>query len=206
MPTTYDARIDAYIAKSALFAQPIMEHCRALIHEVCPQVTETIKWGMPSFEHNGILCGFAAFKAHCSFGFWKHAILAEKHEILKPERVAMGSFGKMTSLKDLPSDKILKSLIKDAMKLNEDGIAVPNAGRKAPKSKPEIAEPDYFKKELKANKTAKATWEAFSPSCRREYLEWITDAKTEPTREKRVAKTMEQLAEGKKLNWKYEKC
>ncbi len=78
MPTTHDPRIDAYIAKSVPFAQPIMEHCRALIHEACPEVTETIKWGMPSFEYKGILCGFAAFKAHCSFGFWKHAILAEK--------------------------------------------------------------------------------------------------------------------------------
>jgi uncharacterized protein YdeI (YjbR/CyaY-like superfamily) len=206
MPS-YDPRIDAYIAKSADFAKPVMEHLRELIHEVCPDVQETIKWGMPSFEYKGILCGFAAFKQHCTFGFWKHAILAEKHEVLKnSERAAMGSFGKMTSMKDLPSDKVLKMLIKDAMKLNEDGIAQPNLGRKTGVKRAEISEPDYFTKTLVKNKKAKATWEAFSPSCRREYLEWITEAKTEPTREKRLTQTMEWLAEGKKRNWKYEKC
>lgn len=206
MPS-YDSRIDAYIAKSASFAQPVMEHLRVLIHEVCPEVEETIKWSMPSFEYKGILCGFAAFKQHCTFGFWKHAILAERHQVLRDtEKSAMGSFGKMTSIKDLPADKVLKMLIKDAMKLNEDGIAVPNAGRKAPIRKAEIPEPEYFTKALSEHKGAKETWSAFSPSCRREYLEWITDAKTEPTREKRLAKTIAQLSEGKKLNWKYEKC
>jgi uncharacterized protein YdeI (YjbR/CyaY-like superfamily) len=206
MPS-YDARIDAYIARSADFAKPVMEHLRELIHEACPEVEETIKWGMPSFEYKGILCGFAAFKQHCTFGFWKHAILAEKHEILQhQERAAMGSFGKMTSRQDLPSDKILKMLIKDAMKLNEAGIAIPNLGRKAPGGKPEIPEPEYLTKLLAKDKKAKTTWDAFSPSCRREYLEWITEAKTEPTREKRLAQTMEWLAEGKQRHWKYQKC
>ena len=164
---------------------------------------------MPSFEYKGILCGIAAFKQHCTFGFWKHAILAEKHPILKAtEKAAMGSFGKMSSMNDLPSDKVLKMLIRDAMKLNEEGIALPNLGRKTAKPRLQIAEPDYFTKLLSMtkNKKAKQTWEAFSPSCRREYLEWITEAKTEPTREKRLAQTMEWLAEGKKRNWKYEKC
>jgi uncharacterized protein YdeI (YjbR/CyaY-like superfamily) len=160
---------------------------------------------MPSFEYKGILCGFAAFKQHCSFGFWKHAILAEKHEFIKAsEKAAMGSFGKMTSMKDLPSDKVLKMVIKDAVNLNEDGVALPS--RKTLGSKPAIPEPEYFTKSLTKNKKAKATWEAFSPSCRREYLEWITEAKTEPTRDKRLAQTMEWLAEGKKRNWKYENC
>lgn len=204
----YDPRIDAYIAKSADFSKPIMEHLRQLIHEACPDVEETIKWGMPSFEYKGILCGFAAFKQHCTFGFWKHAILAEKHQMLKEsEKTAMGSFGKMTSMKDLPSDKVLKMLIKDAMKLNEDGVSVPKQGRKTGEpTKPAIPEPDYFTKTLSKNKKAKQTWEAFSPSCRREYLEWITEAKTELTRDKRLTQTMEWLAEGKKRNWKYEKC
>ncbi len=118
----------------------------------------------------------------------------------------MGSFGKMTSRKDLPSDKILKMLIKDAMKLNEEGIALPNLGRKAPNSKPEIPEPEHLTTLLAKDKKAKATWDGFSSSCRREYVEWITEAKTEPTREKRLAQTLEWLAEGKQRNWKYQKC
>jgi hypothetical protein len=204
---SYDARIDAYIAKSAPFAQPVLEHLRELIHDACPDVQENIKWGMPSFEYKGLLCGFAAFKQHCTFGFWKHAIMAERHQILKDsEKAAMGSFGKMTSMKDLPADKTLKMLIRDAMKLNEEGIALPNMGRKAAGSKPSIPEPDYFTKLLAKHKKAKATWEDFSPSAQRDYLEWITEAKTEATREKRLAQTMEWLAEGKKRHWKYEKC
>jgi uncharacterized protein YdeI (YjbR/CyaY-like superfamily) len=204
----YDPRIDAYIAKSAEFSRPIMEHLRELIHQACPDVEETIKWSMPSFEYKGILCGFAAFKQHCTFGFWKHAILAETHQILKDsEKAAMGSFGKMTSMKDLPSDKVLKMLIKDAMKLNDEGIALPNLGRKTGESrKAPIPEPDYFTKLLAKSKEAKATWKAFSPSAQREYLEWITEAKTEATREKRLSQSIEWIAEGKKRNWKYEKC
>lgn len=202
----YDPRIDAYIARSADFARPILEHCRALIHEACPEVEETIKWGMPSFYYNGPMCGFAAFKKHCTFGFWKHAILAEKHQILKDaEKAAMGSFGKMTSPEDLPADKILKMLIQDAMKLNEDGIKVPAAGPKPKVTKAAIPEPEYFTALLAKNEAARETWGGFAPSHRREYLEWITGAKTEPTREKRLAQAMEQLAEGKKHNWKYEK-
>ncbi len=203
----YDPRIDAYIAKSAPFAQPVLGHVRALVHEVCPGVEETLKWGMPTFTYHGILCGFAAFKAHCTFGFWKATLLQDPHGVLKlEEKVAMGSFGRMTGLQDLPSDSILKGLIKEAMRLNEAGESIPNAGRSMPRSKPDIPEPDYFVARLETNNDAQATWEAFSPSCRREYLEWITEAKTESTREKRLAQTLEWLAEGKKRNWKYEKC
>jgi hypothetical protein len=200
---SYDPRIDAYIAKSAPFAQPILERLRELVHEACPEVEETLKWSMPSFEYKGILCGFAAFKQHCTFGFWKSSLLDDPHGVLEKEKTAMGSLGRMTSIEDLPPDKIMKALIKQAVKLNEEGVRIPTAARKRG-VKNEIPEPDYFTKLLAKNKAAKKTWDGFAPSHRREYLEWITEAKTEPTREKRLARTMELLAEGKQRHWKYQ--
>lgn len=198
MPKT-DPRVDAYIEKSADFAQPILKHLRALVHDACPDVTETLKWSMPSFEYKGILCGFAAFKQHCTFGFWKHSLLGLGSRY---EQTAMGSFGRLTTLKDLPSDRTLKKLIHDAMKLNEDGVAVKRVTReKAP-----VVVPQVLKKALKTDARAAETFKNFSPSCKREYVEWITEAKTDATRDKRVATTIEWLSEGKKRNWKYEKC
>jgi hypothetical protein len=200
MPKT-DARIDAYIEKSADFAKPILTHLRELVHEACPDVTETLKWSMPSFEYKGILCGFAAFKQHCTFGFWKHALLEDL--AIPKERTAMGSFGRLTSLKDLPSDATLKKLIRDAMKLNEDGVTVK---RTVSKEKKEVVVPDILKAALKTDARASETFNNFPYSCKKEYVEWITEAKTDATREKRLATTMEWLAEGKRRNWKYEKC
>lgn len=200
----YEPRIDAYIAKSAPFSQPIMERLRSLIHEVCPDVEETIKWGMPAFYFHGPMCSFAAFKQHCTFGFWKSSLLHDPSGVLNSEQEAMGSFGKMTSVKDLPPDKILKALIKDAMRLNEEGVKIPTATRKRGMVKEAIPEPEYFTALLAKNKSAKATWDGFAPSHRREYLEWITEAKTEPTREKRLTQTMDLLAEGKQRHWKYQ--
>src|SRR6476661_6238085 len=136
MPAT-DPRVDAYIDKSADFAKPILTHLRALVHEACPEVKETLKWSMPCFDYKGILCGFASFKEHCTFGFWKEKLLVS--DAFSDEKTAMGSFGRITSLKDLPADKILKQLIKDAMKLNEEGVKVKKA---APKEKKELVVPD----------------------------------------------------------------
>lgn len=195
-----DKRIDAYIDKSADFAKPVLTHLRELVHEVCPQVTETLKWSMPSFEYKGILCGFAAFKAHCTFGFWKESLLKE---VKFPEKNAMGSFGRITSLKDLPSDATLRKLIKEAVRLNEENIKLP---KKAPAKKMDVVAPDILLEALARNDAAAETFNNFSPSCKREYVEWITEAKTEPTRDKRVATTIEWLSEGKRRNWKYEKC
>lgn len=195
-----DKRIDAYIEKSADFAKPILRHVRELIHQACPDVTETLKWGMPSFEYKGLLCGFAAFKHHCTFSFWKHSLLEDK--ALPKERTGIGSFGRMTSLKDLPSDRTLKKLIHDAMKLNEDGISV-----KRPVSKKKaLVVPDILKNALKIDSRAEETFNNFPPSCKREYVEWITEAKTDATRERRLATTLEWLVEGKRRHWKYEKC
>lgn len=196
---TKDPRIDAYIEKSAPFAQPILKHLRAVVHEACPEVVETLKWSMPSFEHHGILCGFAAFKKHATFGFWKHSLVVEGD--LKALE-AMGSFGKLTSLEDLPSKTALKGYVKKAMKLNEEGVQVTRPKR-APK--PKIAPPPELLAALAKNKRARATFEAFSPSHQREYVEWIAEAKGEDTKQRRLAQAIEWMAEGKSRNWKYVK-
>jgi uncharacterized protein YdeI (YjbR/CyaY-like superfamily) len=201
MPS-YDPRIDAYIERSAEFAQPVMNHLRELVHKACPDVSETLKWSMPSFEYKGLLCGFAAFKAHCTFGFWKQSLL--ESDAFPKNRTAMGSFGRITSLKDLPSDKVMIGLIHQAMELNEKGIKVPK--KPAANGKKEVVVPEVLTAALKKNKAARETFEKFPYSCKKEYVEWITEAKTDATRDKRLATTLEWLAEGKRRNWKYEKC
>lgn len=196
-------QIDQYILKAQPFAQPILHHLRALIHHACPEVEEKIKWSMPHFDYKGSpLVHMAAFKQHCAFGFWKAALMKDKSllENAKQE-AAMGHLGKITSLKDLPPDKKIIAYIKEAMKLNEAGIKV----QKIIKPKADIPLPDDFNLLLKKNKKATAVFQAFSPSCRREYLEWIVDAKAEATRIKRMTQAIEWMAEGKKRNWKYEK-
>ncbi|HXB94209.1 MAG TPA: DUF1801 domain-containing protein, partial [Puia sp.] len=176
MPAT-DKRIDAYIAKSADFAKPILTHLRQLVHKACPDATETVKWGMPFFEYSGaILCNMAAFKQHCSFGLWNAPLLKDPEGILHvKDKNAMGQFDRITSLKDLPSDKILIAYLKEAAQLNEKGIKKPVA-KKAPK--PELPVPPELAAALKKNKKAKTMFDDFSPSHRREYIEWITEAKT----------------------------
>jgi len=196
-----DPRIDAYIERAAPFARPILARVRELVHEGCPQVEETIKWGMPTFVYaGGILCGMAAFKQHASFGFWKHALVIGEGE----PRDGMGSYGKMVSLKDLPPKKTLIAHIRKAMKLNEDGVKAPATRRSAPKPPPET--PADLVAALNKNKAAKSVYDAFPPSCKREYVEWIVEAKREETRAKRLAQAVEWMAEGKRRNWKYENC
>lgn len=198
----HDPRIDAYIEKSAEFARPILARLREIVHEACPKVEETMKWSMPSFGYaGGILCGMAAFKQHVSFGFWKHAqVMGEENP-----RDGMGSFGKMTTIKDLPPKKELVALIKRAMKLNEQGVKAPAASRKAAPKPPPVT-PDDLIAALKRNRKAQATFDAFSPSARREYIDWIVEAKREETRAKRLAQAIEWMAEGKQRNWKYMNC
>ncbi len=202
MPTT-DPFVDAYIEKSKDFAKPILNHIRALVHETCPDVVETKKWSFPHFDYKGeMMCSMAAFKEHCAFGFWKQSLMEDK--AFPAEKTAMGSFGRITSLKDLPSDKTFKKLIVDAMKLNDAGIKVAKA--KPAGERKELVVPDILKAALKTNALAAETFENFPYSCKKEYIEWITEAKTEPTRDKRLATTIEWLSEGKRRNWKYEKC
>jgi uncharacterized protein YdeI (YjbR/CyaY-like superfamily) len=196
---TQDPRIDAYIAKSADFARPILSHLRKLIHAGCPEVQETMKWSFPHFEYQGVLCSMAAFKAHATFGFWKSGLMKTLAGHGKGDD-AMGHYGRVTSLDDLPSEKAIIAQVKEAARLNAGGIKVPKTKTK----KPPLKVPTYFQAALKKNAKARATFENFSPSHKREYIEWITEAKTDATRQKRLATTLEWLAEGKSLNWKYE--
>jgi uncharacterized protein YdeI (YjbR/CyaY-like superfamily) len=195
-----DPRVDAYIANSPGFAKPILIHLRKLVHKACPGCEETIKWGVASFDYKGPFCSMAAFKAHCIFGFWKTALIPDPKGILTRE--AMGSLGRITGLKDLPSDKVIMDFIKLAVKLNDEGIKLPAVKKKPAKP---LVIPDYFTKALKKDKKANATFEAFSPSHKKEYVEWITEAKTEETRERRMATALEWLGEGKARNWKYQR-
>lgn len=197
MPKT-DPRVDAYIDAAAEFARPILVHLRALVHRACPDVEETIKWGMPTFMYHGMLCGMAAFKQHVSFGFWKHAQVVGAGV----PRDGMGSFGKVASRSELPTNAILNGYIKKAMQLNESGIKVPRIRGE----RPTLPMPADLAAELKKNRQARATFEGFSPSHRREYIEWITQAKREETRSKRLAQAIEWIATGKVRNWKYLNC
>ena len=197
---TKDPRIDAYIAKSADFAKPILKHLRKVVHAGCPQVQETLKWSMPHFDYKGVMCGMAAFKEHCSFGFWKESLIFDGNK--SGEKEGMGSFGCIKSLKDLPNEKTLIGYVKKATALNEAGIKAP--GRTQPKKREAIPVPDYFAAALKKNAKARKTFDAFSPSHRREYLQWVTEAKREETRKERMTTSLKWLAEGKVLNWRYQ--
>jgi uncharacterized protein YdeI (YjbR/CyaY-like superfamily) len=193
---TVDDRVDAYIARAAPFAQPILAQLRALVHAALPEAEETIKWGMPHFMVGGKnVCGMAAFKAHCAFTIHGDGRQGE----------ALGQYGKLTAPSDLPSQAELTAKLHDARgRVLTKGTALKKPAERKPKA--EIAMPDDFAAALGAVPAARATIDGFAPSHRREYLEWITEAKAEPTRQKRIAQAVEWLAEGKKRNWKYEKC
>jgi uncharacterized protein YdeI (YjbR/CyaY-like superfamily) len=197
-----DPRVDAYISKCAEFARPILAHLRQLVHKACPAASETIKWGMPFFEYSGsLLCNMAGFKQHCSFGFWNASLLKDPEGAVQlKNKTSMGHFERITSLKDLPPDKTILALIKEAAKLNEQGIKKP-AKTTEPKKVPPT--PPALTAALKKNKPAKAKFDKMPPSHRREYIEWIIEAKTEPTRDKRIATTIEWVLEGKSRNWQY---
>lgn len=199
MPHT-DPRVDAYIERSAPFARPILRHLRALVHEGCPEIRETIKWGFPHFVVDGIICSMSAFGAHCAFGFWRG-----KQVVSTPlARDAMGQFGRITRLADLPADRTIVALVRRAAELDAAGTKPP---RPLKHPKPPIAMPAELSAALarRGQARARATWEGLAPSHRREYLEWITEAKTDPTRARRLATTLEWLAAGRTRNWRYQK-
>jgi uncharacterized protein YdeI (YjbR/CyaY-like superfamily) len=201
MPST-DPRIDTYIGKSAEFARPILKHLRALVHQGCPEVEETLKWSMPSFVHKGILCGMAAFKQHVTFGFWKHELVVGKDG----DKQAMGQFGWITSLNDLPSDQTLLQYIRKAAQLNDAGTQPASRVRSKPRPNRELIIPDFFIAALKRNKKAQANFEKFSYSHKKEYVQWLTEAKREETRQRRLETALAWIAEGKSQNWKYARC
>jgi uncharacterized protein YdeI (YjbR/CyaY-like superfamily) len=195
-----DIRVDAYIDNANEFAKPILNHIRALVHDACPDVEEKMKWSFPHFDYKGqMMCSMAAFKEHCAFGFWKQSLL--ESDAIPAEKTAMGTFGRLKSVKDLPSDKTMKKLIRDAMKLNDEGITVK---RPVSKEKKELVVPDKLIEALAGNEAAAETFNSFPFSKKRDYVDWIVEAKSDATRQKRLATTIEWLAEGKSRNWKYE--
>ena len=197
-----DSRIDAYIEKSAEFAKPILNYIREVVHSACPDVEETIKWGFPHFMYKGILCSMASFKQHCAFGFWKGSLVFDSVPGVKKKRkdTAMGQLGRITAIADLPERKLLARCIVEAVRLNETGTKVP---AKPKPVKKELVVPDDLMASLKKNKKAMATFEKLTYSHRKEYIQWITEAKTEATRTKRLKTAIEWLTEGKSRNWKY---
>lgn len=208
--TARNKSIDAYIANSAEFARPILQHLRDLVHKGCPDVQEEIKWSRPFFLHAGvILCNVSAFKQHCSLGFWG----AEIGKVLKADGVlqegGMGSLGRITSLKDLPSDKKLLDYIQKAAQFIDEGKGdnrIVAARRVAKPVKPPLEAPPEFTTALRKNQAATKAFDGFSPSCKREYVEWIAEAKRPDTRERRITQAIRWIAEGKQRNWKYQNC
>ena len=202
---TREKKIDAYIARSADFAKPILNHIRDLVHKACPDVEEKMKWSMPFFDYKGeMLCHIASFKQHAVMGFWKASLMKDSILIENAKsETAMGHLGIITSLKELPTDKKITAWIKEAMQLTDKGIKLPAKAK--PADKKELVVPDYFSKAIAKNKKAKQIFENFPPSHKKEYLMWITEAKTEETRSKRIATALELMAEGKSRLWKYEK-
>jgi uncharacterized protein YdeI (YjbR/CyaY-like superfamily) len=208
--TTLNPKVNVYIGRAQPFAQPIMEHLRQLVHKACPEVEETIKWSRPFFLYRGaILCNMSAFKEHCSFRFWGEEMsgVLRGAKVLREE--GMGSLGRITSISELPTDNLLLGWLREAAAFVDSGeYTSPIAARrkvvKAPK--PVMETPPELSAALKRNKKAAAAFAAFSPSCKREYIEWIAEAKRAETREKRIATAVEWIADGKQRNWKYQAC
>ena len=199
-----DKRVDAYISNAPDFAKPILNHLRELVHMGCPDVVETMKWSRPHFMHNGLLCGMSAFKHHCAFGFWMFELVLGAIGGTPAEKNSMGHFGRITSLADLPGDKELIDMIRKAVVINDSGAKRPVAPR--PKGDRKLIVPNYLTAALKTNKKALATFEAFSYSHKKEYVEWITEAKRDETRQKRMETMLTWLTQGKSRNWKYNNC
>src|SRR5688572_5993732 len=191
-----DPRIDAYIERQAEFAKPIPRHLRDAVHAACPDCEETLKWSMPSFMYKGeILAGMAAFKQHATFGFWRGSLVVGDEQLS-----GMGQFGRLTAVGDLPPRRELEALVRKAMQLADDGV-------KPPRDKPRkeaFSVPQDLRAAIDANSAAAATFDGFPPSAQREYVDWVTEAKRDETRAKRLAQTVEWLAEGKRRHCKYE--
>lgn len=192
----YHKEVDAYIAKAQPFSRPILMKLRELFHAASPAIEEEMKWSHPHFVCDGIVANMAAFKQHVAFGFWKSSLMSDPHGYLKGRE-------RLTSLTDLPPDKVMLAYIREAVDLNQSGVKMAKPKR-APK--PEIDVPADLQAALKKNAKARKVFESFSPSHRREYVEWISEAKQDATRQKRLATTLEWLAEGKSRNWKYKNC
>ena len=195
-----DERIDAYVAKQADFARPVLEHLREAVHAACPECEETLKWSMPTFMYkNEMLAGMAAFKQHATFGFWRGSLVVGRGD---EPMSGMGQFGRLTSIEDLPPRAELEALVRKAMQLTDEGVKPPRDRHK----KEPFKVPQDMRAAIDANPAAAATFDGFPPSAQRDYVDWITQAKRDETRSKRLALAVEWLAEGKRRHWKYETC
>jgi uncharacterized protein YdeI (YjbR/CyaY-like superfamily) len=193
-----DSRVDAYIDRSAAFAQPILKHFRKIVHKGCPAVEETIKWQFPHFDYKGPMCSMAAFKSHCAFGFWKASLIFDSKG---KDEEAMGHFGRIMSIADLPGEKKLLGYVRKAVGLNDAGVKLPR--RSKPREKKTLIVPSDLRVALAKNPKARKAFENFSDSNKRDYIEWITEAKRAETRSRRLQTAVEWIAEGKIRNWKY---
>lgn len=194
-----DSRVDTYISGRAEFAQPILAWLRERVHAACPEAEESIKWSMPAFSYKGKpVANMAAFKEHASFGFWDRQASATGKE-----GEAMGQFGRLRSLDDLPAAEVFEAKVREAADRIDAGQK-PVRANSAPK--PEAEVPPDLAEALAGDAKAAATFEGFPPSCRREYCEWIAEAKRPETRAKRIEQAVEWMREGKRRNWKYENC
>ena len=202
---TKDSRVDAYIAKLPPFSKEICTRLRAIVHEASPEIGEDIKWGHVAFMHKGIVCGMAAFKGHVVFHFWKAALLTGSHARRATDDHTLERLGKLTSVDELPSKSTIAGFVKAAVKLNDGAVKLPKSPMAAKKTKAPLRTPPSLSKALARNAKAKATYDGFSPSHKREYVEWITEAKSEETRDRRIEQALGWMAEGKPRNWKYMK-
>jgi uncharacterized protein YdeI (YjbR/CyaY-like superfamily) len=203
-------KVDAYIDKSPDFAQPILNRIRQAFHKACPDIEEVMKWSTPFFEWQGLVGGMAAFKQHVRLIFWDAQKMKDPQRLFSGVgETDMGAL-KITKLADLPAERVLVAYVKEAIKLKEQAVQAPKPKRpksaKAKKALRTVEVPAYFAAALAKNKKAKATFDKFSYSHKKEYVEWITEAKREETRQKRIATAIEWLTEGKPRNWKYMKC
>jgi hypothetical protein len=194
-----DSRVDAYISRSAEFARPILKHIRELVHQGCPDAEETIKWGQPAFEYKGLVCLMAAFKQHATLHFWRHKLVVGG----TAAKTGMGEFGCLTSLGDLPADRVLIGYVRKAVAFNEAGVKTPSRMRAQAGQKRKLAVPDFLAAALRKNKPAQANFDKFSYSHQKEYVDWLAGAKREETRQRRLVTALAWLAEGKPQNWKY---
>ncbi|GMV96800.1 MAG: hypothetical protein AMXMBFR83_11600 [Phycisphaerae bacterium] len=196
--------VDAYIAASAPFARPILRKIRGLFHRACPRIEETIKWGFPHFEYMGVVAGMAAFKRHVSFGFWKGRLLSDPHGLFKGAGQTGMNARKLTDVSELPADDVLIDYIREAVALNENNVKLPARKKAGPRKSPPV--PDDLQAALHKNPKALAGFEALPPSHQREYIEWITEARKEETRQRRIQTAIEWLTKGQSRNRKYERC
>lgn len=195
-------QVDQYIIKSAPFAIPILERLRILVHHADARIEEKIKWGMPFFEYKGVVCHMAAFKNHCTFGFWKGALITDEFNIFEDRSSAMGMLGKIKSLSDLPDDEILIAYIQEGIRLNEDGIKLPAKPKAGVQN---LIIPAYFMEALQEDPVAMHIFQDFSASNKKDYVLWLEEAKTEGTRARRLDTAIEWIGEGKTRMWKYKK-